>query len=130
MNSAPLPQLWGVLYAEPNKNGEGKSCGNCMFADDAIKECAVVNAPISPDMVCGYHVEAGGKVSAELSGLDTVPGGTSCSRCRFFGDQKKTVTPLTVMGKKQMSGTCSAVDDGESPASVDPMGCCARWEDS
>lgn len=25
----PLPRLWGVLYASPNKDGERKSCSMC-----------------------------------------------------------------------------------------------------
>ena len=117
---ARLPQLWGVLYAGPNVNVEAKSCANCMFTDEEAKECSVVDAPISPEMVCGYHIEEGQLADPELAGLETVPGGTSCSSCTYY--LSDGLTP----GR----GTCSATEGEDGgPAKVDPMGCCARWEE-
>lgn len=128
-----LPQLWGVLYAQPNGNGERKACSNCRFASAAaspaglllgspgaggpVSRCAVLPVPITPEMVCGYHIETGGMADPELAGLETVPGGTSCDNCRFYEPEGEQV------------GRCLAVDDeaGE-PAAVEAMGCCARWE--
>lgn len=113
-----LPQLWGVLYAPPNADGQRKACANCQHADPEVKKCEIVDAPIAPAMVCGYHVERGHQVSAELSGLETVDGGTSCDLCRFF-------YPLHLDGR----GACAAVEGTEGgPAAVDAKGCCARWQ--
>lgn len=109
---APLPQLWGVLYAPPNANGQRKACANCMLKDNAQATiCKIVRGKISPEMVCGYHVAEGG-VKAVDAGLETVQGGTSCDRCKYFDD-----------------GECEAVlgNDGNH-AKVNAKGCCARWE--
>ena len=132
---ARLPQLWGVLYASPNVNGEPKSCANCRFQENGATECTVVASPITPDMVCGYHIEEGQLADPELSGLETVPGGTSCSSCAYY----MSAGPVHLLQQGAMGGlgmgapqggTCSATE-GEhgGPAKVDPMGCCARWEE-
>lgn len=119
------PYLWGVLYAEPNQNGERKACSNCklavnsaagMMAGTPVTRCTILPSRISPEMVCGYHVPDEG-ADPELAGLDTVPGGTSCERCRFYHSNS------------DYDGTCEAVDDESGgPAQVKAMGCCARWE--
>jgi hypothetical protein len=120
-----LPQLWGVLYAEPNHNGERKTCGNCklavnsaagMMAGTPVSRCTILPSRISPEMVCGYHVPQEG-ADPELAGLETTPGGTSCDKCRFY-------QPGT-----DQEGTCEAVEGEDGgPAHVQAMGCCARWE--
>ena len=122
--SAPLPQLWGVLYAGPNKDGERKNCANCMFFSQgpasallgSKSNCQVLPVRVKPDQVCGYHVPPE-KADPELAGLETVKGGTSCDLCRFYDPETDT------------SGHCNAVegDDG-GPAAVEARGCCGRWE--
>lgn len=109
-----LPQLWGVLYAGPNENGERKMCENCQFFDDEDGDCEVLGITVTPDQICGYHVESGNYADPELAGLETVKGGTSCSRCRYFDEG---------------TSTCEAVEgeDGGT-AAVEAMGCCGRWE--
>lgn len=125
---ARLPQLWGVLYAEPNADGQRKACANCMFTDKAAQVCQVIDAPISPEMVCGYHIERGVLANAELAGLETVPGGTSCDTCKFFR-ALGAATPMTALGGGQQPGVCVGTEDENGgPATVSPMGCCARWE--
>lgn len=120
-----LPQLWGVLYAGPNRDGARKACGNCRHASADVTACAVVDAPISPAMVCGYHVEAGAKSPPDLAGLEEAPGGTSCDRCEYF-------RPLFAPGgdMRTESGACVAVANmgGEPPVLVSARGCCARWQ--
>lgn len=120
--TAPLPQLWGVLYASPNKDGERKNCSNCMFfsagaaaALTGKNNCQVLPVRVKPDQVCGYHVPPE-KADPELAGLETVKGGTSCNRCRYYeGDDTW--------------GHCHAVnDESDDPAEVDALGCCGRWE--
>lgn len=122
--TAPLPQLWGVLYARPNRNGERKACSNCRFFGNTPAgmltgahgtKCDILPVPVSPEMVCGYHIEQ--LADPELAGLETVPGGTSCDTCTYY-------QPVD-----EASGVCSATEDenGE-PAAVDALGCCARFE--
>lgn len=107
-----LPKLWGVLYAGPNEDGERKMCENCQFYGDG--DCEVLGIDVDDDQICGYHVESGNYADPELAGLETVKGGTSCNRCRYFDEG---------------SSTCEAVEGEDGgPASVDPMGCCGRWE--
>lgn len=83
-----------------------------------------------PDSVCGYHVFGTPSatqlerinldpVSLELSGLEQVPDGTSCDRCRFYQPQGSA------------NGLCSFLDDPEEPGAhpvVEAFACCARWE--
>lgn len=126
--SCPLPKLWGTLYSRPNTDGSRKSCISCTFWVTS-RRC-VLHPPdldVAGDAVCGYHVQ--GRPSKEwrdlpelirldpkLSGLERVPGGTSCDRCKFYrGDEEK--------------GICGALvgDDGK-PAAVQAIGCCGRWE--
>jgi hypothetical protein len=118
-----LPGPAGVLYAPPNKDDSRKSCGNCfMWSGD--KRCLIHDRDleVSADSVCGYHVF--GKplkkwvdrgiqaLDPALTGLEKVPGGTSCDLCMWFE-----------------KGLCLAVrgPDG-NPAKVQAKGCCARWE--
>lgn len=119
IDEADLPEPWGVLYAAPNKNGERKSCGNCRFAKNGATKCEILPSPISREMVCGYHVPAGELANPKLSGLTTVPGGTSCDTCRFYE------------GDDDENGTChGVVDTSGEYAAVEAKGCCARWEES
>src|SRR5512144_1240034 len=106
--TAPLPQLWGVLYAEPNSDGERKACSNCRFATTSparlmlghgVNLCDILPVPIKPSMVCGYHIESGTQADPKLAGLETVKGGTSCDRCRFYEPDSDT------------KGHCMAVAD-------------------
>ena len=122
-----LPQLWGVLYAAPDRDGARKACGNCRHASADVTACSVVDAPISPTMVCGYHVEAGTKSPPDLAGLEAVPGGTSCNRCRFFQDLFVSPPPAKPIAGV---GACLAVagPSGDPPVLVSARGCCARWE--
>lgn len=117
----------GVLYAPPNDDGSRKNCGNCSLWAERDMQC-LIHSPdveVGPDMVCGYHVFGEPQmfgsaiirptgIAPELSGLESVPGGTSCDECRFFD-----------------SGMCNGVGDpstGQPPTPVEPLGCCARWE--
>lgn len=115
-----LPQLWGVLYAAPNANGERKACSNCRFFEGESParallgsggtKCEILPVPVSPEMVCGYHIEQ--LADPGLAGLETVPGGTSCDTCAYYNE-----------------GLCMATEGEDGgPAQVEPMGCCARWE--
>jgi hypothetical protein len=121
----PLPS--GVLYAPPNADGSRKGCGNCAFWAENDSLCAIHgDLPITYDQVCGYHVFGEPQVFAtamirpqgldpSLTGLELIPGGTSCDLCRFFDGQS----------------ACRAVADPETgypPMRVEPLGCCARWE--
>ena len=118
-----LPDPSGVLYFPPNLDGSRKKCSNCfMWSKD--KKCLIHNKQleISPDSVCGYHVpgiplekyvDRGIQIiDPKLSGLITVPSGSSCDLCIWFENN-----------------TCLAVKgfDGK-PAKVQPLGCCARWQ--
>lgn len=128
---APLPEAWGVLYARPNKDGTFKQCLNCVFY--SLRQSCAIHEPevvVPPDATCGYHVHGRpsseplklgvlGPVPPELSGLQQVAGGSSCSRCRWF--------ERSGAGR----GICLAVlDQHGAPAMVEEKGCCARWEGS
>lgn len=120
------PVLSGVLYAPPNADGSRKNCGNCAFWAENDRLCVVHgDLKIDEDQVCGYHVFGEPQVfitsfirppgmPPALTGLELVPGGTSCDRCRYFDGE----------------GLCAAVasSTGRPPAQVEPLGCCARWE--
>jgi hypothetical protein len=77
--------------------------------------------------VCGYHVfgtpldrwyqiKGIKPVQPSQSGLEIVPGGTSCRNCKAYESNGK--------GK----GLCHLVYDEGKPANVEALGCCARWE--
>ena len=81
-------------------------------------------------MICGYHVFGTPMphwmdhpgiqyVDPENSGLETVPGGTSCDTCVFYE------------GRSRDKGVCYGVAKSNDfpPAPVHARGCCARWED-
>jgi hypothetical protein len=95
------------------------------------------NIVVTKEHTCGYYVH--GKphpkrmhkpdgvdvspVDPKHSGLDKVPGGTSCDNCEYYKNPK--------MGK----GTCIVVQEGAGAegstgklATVEGKGCCARWE--
>lgn len=112
---ARLPQLWGVLYAGPNQDGQRKMCDNCEFFENG--DCEVLGIGVKPDQICGYHVESGNYADPKEAGLETVEGGTSCDRCKFYAPTDKG------------SGMClgTADENGRSPE-VEAMGCCGRWE--
>lgn len=128
----PLPFAWGVLYTAPNPDGTRKMCQNCMMWSYADQRCSIHRADlrIAPDDVCGYHVFGMAMeyrmdhpgmmpVDEKTSGLDTVPGGTSCDICVYYEPTGK--------GK----GICHAVAKEKTalpPQPVEAMGCCARWE--
>lgn len=117
---ADLPEPWGVLYANPNSNGERKLCSNCRFFHRESREkskCDILPVPVTGEMVCGYHIEKGKTAEPSLSGLTTVPGGTSCDRCRFYEAESKK------------AGICHAVEVDGEPAEVKALGCCARFEE-
>ncbi len=128
---AGRPQLAEVLYAPPNPDGSRKACANCTFWVPS-GECDI-HAPgtvVPGYAVCGYHVY--GKplpariprdnieyCTPALSGLMTLPGGSSCARCRWFAESSPVQAD---------AGACLAVDDvGGAPASVESNGCCARF---
>lgn len=124
----PLPQPWGVLYAPPNADGSRKRCGNCYLLGGGTA-CTIHDSPVTPDMVCGYHLFGApaderihlpvAPISPGLSGLTMAPpGGTACGICRFY--QGPPVGP----------GLCFALGGlgSEPPAPVDAAGCCGRWE--
>lgn len=123
-----LPRPDGVLYAPPNPDGSRKSCGNCCMWAEKDMLCMIHGSlPITFQMVCGYHVFGQPQLFStsvirpdglppELTGLEEVPGGTSCDLCRFYD-----------------SGRCRGVSDPSTnrpPAKVEALGCCARWERS
>jgi hypothetical protein len=132
---APEPVRLGlvqVLYSGPNRDGSRKACRNCVLWLPTGEECAIHDAgvTVTDDSVCGYHVfgdPAGDTlrrsnlqpVDERLSGLEQVPGGSSCDGCRHF-----------VPGPGGRQGVCSATwDDGaETHAVVHALGCCAAWE--
>jgi len=125
---ADAPEPWGVLYAQPNPDGSRKNCKNC-FSYVLTRSCKV-HAPelvIPPDGICGYHIfgtphrERGKEypglqyLDPTMSGLEQVPGGTSCDRCRYYEEMSP------------QDGLCMAVQTNGAPAVVQALGCCARW---
>jgi len=133
-SAAPLPTPSEVLYVRPNSDGTRKACANCYAYASTQRRCYIhdPNLDVAPDAVCGYHVFSR-KVLAVFdpsdrlpmdyvtpaeSGLERVPGGSSCDLCRFY-------EPVDLE-----NGLCYAVADFEGstePTSVQPLGCCARW---
>lgn len=132
-DQAPLPFLWGVLYATPNHDGSAKKCGNCAFWVKDHERCVLHRRSlvIPQGFVCGYHVEGSlsetspfnfvTPLDPALSGLEDAKAidGTSCGTCRFFEHLE---------GSK---GLCHGVaaKSGEPPAKVEILGCCGRWEE-
>lgn len=128
---AGLPKTWGVLFAYPNPDGSRKACANCLMWV-RTQTCMVHEPTLAVPMnaVCGYHIygephlerEHDHKkvqfLDPELSGLEQVPGGTSCDRCKWYEPQMPN------------QGLCNAVLENESnsPALVEALACCARWE--
>lgn len=134
-----LPKTWGVLYVHPNPDGSRKKCDNCMMFISGEKQCEIhdVNIAVTKDMTCGYHVY--GKVHAKRmhqpdgehldavdpkhSGLAEVKGGTSCNICEYYrkiDDGKGTCLVVQVgVGESGSAGKL---------ATVEALGCCARWE--
>ena len=125
-----LPALSEVVYAPPNPDGSRKSCASCFLYVQPTRQCAIHDPglPVSPDAVCSYHVFGSPgdglprvnvePVRPEHSGLERVPGGTSCDRCSHY-------SPLGAT-----RGSCAAVrgsDEGEEQAQVEALGCCSRW---
>lgn len=112
-------------------------CQNCALWLQSDQQCYIHSPDVvaAPEAVCGYHVFGrpypGGYgedwwegrnimfVTPELSGLETVPGGTSCDICIHYSPTNDS------------QGTCQAVTDPETgtSATVEPLGCCTRWED-
>lgn len=134
-----LPKTWGVLYAHPNPDGSRKKCENCMMFISGEKQCEVhdVNIVVTKEHTCGYHVFGKSHpkrmhkpdgvhldaVDPKHSGLDLIKGGTSCDICEYYKNPKNG------------TGTCIAVQVGVGAegstgklATVEAMGCCARWE--
>jgi len=126
-----LPEPWGVLYQRPNMDGSRKSCGNCMMWVET-SQCVIHDPELEIDAsyTCGYYVFGDPHtgdwadqrhiqyVTPELSGLEQVPGGTSCDICVHY----------TKSGP--IEGSCDAVRDPDIDgfARVDALGCCAAWK--
>ena len=120
-----------MLYQKPNPDGSRKSCNNCVTWV-RTNRCLVhdPDLEVKKNMICGYYIYGTPQerwpeswehepVDKELSGLDTVDGGTSCDVCKWYdGDDDE--------------GLCQAVNElgTTSPAPVQARGCCARWEAS
>jgi len=126
--SAPPPTLSQVLYTPPNPDLSRKMCGNC--SGWVRNKSCKIHAPdvvVPADGICGYHMfgtphtDRGSEhpnlqyADPEMSGLEQVPGGVSCDRCRFY----------TMVGGD--FGTCAAVVADGARASVAARGCCTRW---
>lgn len=124
----PLPTPGDVLFAPANADGSRKNCRNCALWFEADELCLVHgDQRVVGDMVCGYHVFGQPQVYAAsvihppgmdpaLTGLELIPGGTSCDLCEYSG-----------------GGKCRAVADprtGQPPWRVEPLDCCARWRPS
>lgn len=129
---ARLPSPSGVLYAKPNPDGSRKMCANCAFWVHT-NQCGLheEDREVTGDSVCGYHVPGTPSPSwisypglvpllPELSGLERVPGGSSCNRCRYFDPDQ--AQPLEL-------GRCRAVlsESGDALV-VEGLACCARYE--
>lgn len=125
--------LSSALYSPPNKDRSAKLCQNCIMWIRNAEECWIHDAGVTAtaDSVCGYHVFGEPQeqppprvgmqpVLPELSGLEQVPGGTSCGSCRHY---KPTA------GERE--GLCQALWDKDEHTvhpSVEGLGCCAAWE--
>ena len=138
VKDAPLPEPWGVLLAHPNPDGSRKSCVNCMMWA-RTDQCAVHDPDliITADHVCGYHVFGEPMevmsdhpgiqhVDPDYSGLDLVPGGTSCDLCIYYEAIGENYEAADEDG-----GWCHQVSapDMGPPAPVGPLMCCAAWDD-
>lgn len=123
-----------VGYCPPNSDGSRKSCQNCYAYATQQRRCYLHNPQldIAPDAVCGYHVFTEQTLQTfkeehalpmdyltpDLSGLERVPGGTSCDLCVAY-------QPVDLD-----HGVCNLVSSpGGSglPAEVQPLGCCMAW---
>lgn len=128
---APLPFMWGVLYAPPNPENAPKMCVNCIMWSYEDQKCSIHAASLNvpAEGICGYHVygppseyrvEHDGMVpvTKENSGFEIVPEGTFCGSCTFYEPTEES------------KGVCHGVAkaDGKPPQPVDVMACCARWE--
>lgn len=128
---AGRPEPWGTLYADPNPDQSRKACANCTFWIPS-GECDV-HAPgiqVAGYDVCGYHIygqplvarsprQNAQYVKPEYSGLMTIPGGTTCGRCKWYESDVMFV----------QRGLCMALDDSSgAPAPVEELACCARFE--
>ncbi len=130
----PKPTPGQVLYAHPNPDGTRKSCGNCVMWMADMEQCHIHDSDVSVlvDAICGYHVfgtpmtgvsnlsrENMDPVEPELSGLERVPGGISCDRCKYY------------VQAGQQQGKCRAVRVTNAPeapsALVASLGCCTLW---
>lgn len=125
-----------VAYVHPNPDGSRKMCENCFLWQQSDNGCFIHEAGIvaTPESVCDYHVYGrpfqGGDgdflqrtnmspVTPEESGLEQVPEGTSCDRCRYYESQGS------------LGGLCLALDDPDNPGAhppVEALGCCNRFE--
>lgn len=132
----PKPTPDEVLYVHPNPNGTRKMCQNCVLWMPQQTQCFIHDSDVAvpEDAICGYHVfgkpiegetplsrENMDPVSPELSGLERIPGGTSCDLCRYYEPQGGT------------QGVCHAVrgfEPEEETAVVEALGCCTRWTES
>lgn len=129
----PYPRADQVLYAGPNPDGSRKACGNCWkFVTNGA--CCEVLGEIEPTQVCSLHVFGKAQVmlpigvptrlsAAEAGLIDTPAGeGTCCALCRFY--------EADINGSEV--GMCRALGaiDGLPPIVVEPLGCCARWEEN
>lgn len=128
----PYPKPWGVLLAQPNPDGSRKTCGNCMMWV-RTDQCAIHDPglPVSEEHICGYHVYGQPMdewmdhpgiqpVNPEYSGLEHVPGGTSCDICIYYEQVDDEM------------GMCHQVADPEihsPPVPVSALQCCAAWDD-
>jgi len=121
-----LPKAWGILYANPNPDDSRKQCLNCiMWSRDNRCSIHESDEETTEDHTCGYHVygnpmeermvhEGMDAVTPDLSGLELIPGGTSCDICEYYVED---------------SSTCRvAVGDDGKHLQVAPKGCCARWD--
>ncbi len=127
----PRPLPGDVLYVAPNPDKTRKMCENCFMWQSARQTCMIHDPGVIvvADMVCGYHVfgkpqtngcvlQDAQFVEPETSGLEQVPGGTSCDNCKNYRRHATT------------QGSCVAVADPEDPnadAMVEALGCCTRW---
>ncbi len=130
------PRPHAVLYVLPNPDSTRKSCSNCPMWVSQSNRCTIhgPDQEVQRDDVCGYHVfgmpvpshkwppkpqggyPKGTWVTPKFSGLEHVPGGTSCDTCRYYI-------------AKGLAGLCNKVAgaDGQQ-AKVEALGCCAAWE--
>lgn len=127
---AAQPQLWGALYEPPVPDEAGHSCANCIMFVPSTGQCSIhkPDVEVTGDHTCGYHVTGDPMpapvehpglmpVEPENSGLEEVPGGTTCANCHWF----------TAAGEDM--GVCRAlVDEEEQQAEVEAKACCSRWE--